>query len=320
MEKLKSLKIIYMGTPAFSASLLELLIKEGYNIVGVVTQEDAFVGRKKVLTPSPVKEVAIKHNINVFTPHRIRHDYDFIADLKPDLILTFAYGQIVPKEVLTAPRYACLNFHGSILPKYRGASPIQMALINGEKETGVSLMEMVEAMDAGVVYGIRKFPLTENDNFDTVSEKMVKASLTLVKEVLPSIISGENKGVAQDEKEVTFAPLLKAKDEEIDLFNDDVNKVFGKIQAFGPDIGVNLHYYGELLKIYEARIANFREEVAVGTLFVNEKNLLTLQVRGGQLTLLTLQKSGKKRVDARSFLNGERPKLPTILKMRDNHG
>lgn len=317
MEKLKSLKIIYMGTPSFSALLLEALINEGFNIIGVVTKEDAPVGRKKVLTPSPVKEVALKHNISVFTPHRIKLDHEFIINAKPDVILTFAYGQIVPKAVLDAPKYKCLNFHGSILPKYRGASPIQMALINNELETGVSLMEMVEKMDAGVVYGIERFPLSSYDNFSTVSLKMVEASLSLIKTVLPSIISGENKGIPQDEKEVTFAPLLKPVDEELDLENDDVKRVLGKIQAFSPDTGINILYNNELLKIYEASLFNNEEDEEIGTLFISPQSELILQVKGGQIKIMTLQKSGKSKVDARSFINGEKAKLPTILKMRD---
>lgn len=317
MEKLKSLKIIYMGTPSFSALLLEALINEGFNIIGVVTKEDAPVGRKKVLTPSPVKEVALKHNIPVFTPHRIKLDHEFIINAKPDVILTFAYGQIVPKAVLDAPKYKCLNFHGSILPKYRGASPIQMALINNELETGVSLMEMVEKMDAGVVYGIERFPLSSYDNFSTVSLKMVEASLSLIKTVLPSIISGENKGIPQDEKEVTFAPLLKPVDEELDLENDDVKRVLGKIQAFSPDTGINILYNNELLKIYEASLFNNEEDEEIGTLFISPQSELILQVKGGQIKIMTLQKSGKSKVDARSFINGEKAKLPTILKMRD---
>lgn len=306
-----------MGTPSFSALLLEALINEGFNIIGVVTKEDAPVGRKKVLTPSPVKEVALKHNIPVFTPHRIKLDHEFIINAKPDVILTFAYGQIVPKAVLDAPKYKCLNFHGSILPKYRGASPIQMALINNELETGVSLMEMVEKMDAGVVYGIERFPLSSYDNFSTVSLKMVEASLSLIKTVLPSIISGENKGIPQDEKEVTFAPLLKPVDEELDLENDDVKRVLGKIQAFSPDTGINILYNNELLKIYEASLFNNEEDEEIGTLFISSQSELILQVKGGQIKIMTLQKSGKSKVDARSFINGEKAKLPTILKMRD---
>ncbi len=316
MEKIKSLKIVYMGTPRFSADLLSLLIADGYNIIGVITQKDAPVGRKKILTPSPVKEVGLRHNIPVYTPHKIRHEYDFLLKLKPDLILTFAYGQIVPRAVLEAPLYKALNFHGSILPKYRGASPIQMALINNEKETGVTLMEMVEKMDAGAIFGVEKFPLSPSDNFKTVSDQMVKASFKLVKEVLPSVISGKNKGSPQDEAKVTYAPLLKAIDEALNLEEDATNLVLGKIQAFSPEPGVNVSYFNETLKIYAARLLNKKVNKPIGTLFIDDQHNLVMQLKDGQIKVLKLQKSGKKIVDAKSFINGERQKLPTILKTK----
>ncbi len=319
MEKLKALKILYMGTPRFSAELLRILIEDGYNIIGVVTQKDALVGRKKLLTPSPVKEVALHYNIPVFTPHKIRLEYDFVLNLKPDLILTFAYGQIVPLAVLEAPTYKALNLHGSILPKYRGASPIQMALINNEEETGVTLMEMVEKMDAGAIFGIETFPLLPSDNFATVSEKMVKASFKLIKEVLPKVISGENKGIAQDETKVTYAPLLKAADEALNVTEDRTNLVLGKIQAFSPEPGANVIYLNETLKLYDARFLNNKVNKPVGTLFIDDENNLVIQLKDGQIKVLTLQKSGKNIIEAKSFINGEKQKLPTILKTKGHN-
>lgn len=313
MNNVKDLKIVYLGTPAFSAELLRYLINNDYNVIAAVSQEDSFVGRKKVLTKSPVKVVAEEHNIPVFTPHKIRNEFDFLVNLKPDLILTFAYGQIVPLEVLEAPKYLCLNFHGSILPKYRGASPIQMALIKADDETGVSLMEMVAKMDAGRVFGIRTFKIEENDNFDTLAAKMVKASITLIEEVLPAIISGENKGEEQDETKVTFAPLLKQKDEWIDLQNDSVKNVLGRIKTFTTENGASLSYFDAPLKIYEARLSNNNTNRTLGELFIEDKKLL-LQVKDAQIEVLRLQKSGKKIIDAKSFINGERSKLPTLLK------
>lgn len=318
MNNIKDLKIIYMGTPDFSARLLEWLILEGFSIIAVVSKKDALIGRKKELTPSPVKEVALKYGIPVFTPTRIRLEYDFILDKKPDLILTFAYGQIVPKAVLDAPRYGCLNFHGSILPAYRGASPIQMALMNDDQKTGVSLMEMVEAMDAGRVYAIETIPLEPRDNFKTVSEKMVIASQALINHHLNAIVNGENKGVPQEEKAVTFAPMLKPNDENIGLEIENMSRIIGKIRAFAPDVGVNLLYEGTPLKLYDAEIYNHLTTRTLGELFIEDGQLL-LQVKDGQIKLNILHKSGKNRVDARSFINGEKHKLPVILKTRMSH-
>lgn len=308
---MKKLKIVYMGTPSFSAKLLEALIAEGFNIVGVVTQSDALIGRKRILTPSPVKVVALHHNIEVFTPPRIRDDYEFLLKLAPDLILTFAYGQIVPREVLATPRIACLNFHGSILPRYRGASPIQMALINGDKKTGVTLMEMIDKMDAGRIFGIQEFPIMANDNFTTISEKMVTASLCLIRKVLPSIINGTNKGTPQDETLVTYAPLLKRRDEYIDFTQDEVGHILGKLKAF-MDAGVSVTYLNTVLKIKEAIIFKTKVEHPLGTLFINDRNLL-LQLKDGQIELITLQKAGKTTIDAFSFINGEQKNLPVIV-------
>ena len=315
MNNIKTLKILYMGTPNFSANLLEWLILEGFNIIGVVSKADAFIGRKKILTPSPVKEVALKYNLPVFTPIRIRNDYDFIVSKAPDLILTFAYGQIVPKAVLEASRFGCFNFHGSILPAYRGASPIQMALINNEKETGVSLMEMVEAMDAGRVFAIEKFPLTSQDNFKTVSEKMVEASKKLILNHLLSVVNGLNPGVKQDESRVTYAPILKPNNENISLETESMATILGKIRAFAPDIGVNLRYEETSLKLYEAEVYNNLMVRPLGELFI-DGHFLVLQLKDGQIKLNFLQKSGKNRVDARSFINGDKHKLPVILKTR----
>lgn len=311
-EAMENLKVIYMGTPDFSAELLEKLIVEGLNIVGVVTQTDALIGRKRVLTPSPVKRVALAHNIPVFTPERIRDDYAFIIDLQPDLILTFAYGQIVPKAVLDAPRIACLNFHGSRLPAYRGAAPIQMALMNGDRTTGVTLMEMVEEMDAGRIYGIQEFPIFAADNFTTLSQKMITASLCLVRKVLPGVISGENKGTPQDTTKVTYAPLLKRSDEYIHFMSDNITRVLGKIHSF-IGAGVSVTYADTLLKIHEAVKLNEDVKAEIGTLFISDNNLV-LQLLDGQIVIKSLQKAGKKVIDAKSFINGEQANLPVVLK------
>ena len=148
----KQARIVYMGTPEISAAVLESLLKNGYHVVALISNEDKEVGRKHQLENTPTKKVALSYNVPVYQPHRIRLDHEWLKDLNPDLIITFAYGQIVPQEVLDAPKKGCINLHGSLLPKLRGAAPIQRAIMNGEKTTGVTLMQMVAAMDAGLMY------------------------------------------------------------------------------------------------------------------------------------------------------------------------
>ena len=173
MKSVKDVKILYMGTPEMSAKVLETLILDGFNIVGVVAQEDQPVGRKAIITEVPTKVVAKAHNIPVYQPHKIRLDYEFVKEINPDLILTMAYGQIVPQGLLDIPKMGALNLHGSILPKYRGAAPIQRAIMNGETETGVTLMEMVDKMDAGQMFGVEKCEITPEDNYTSLCEKIV---------------------------------------------------------------------------------------------------------------------------------------------------
>ena len=157
---INKLRIVYMGTPSLSSYILEGLINNGYNIVGLVSQEDKPVGRKGLIEPTPTKQIALKYNIPVFQPHKIRLDYEFMKELKPDLIVTCAYGQILPQGLLDIPTLGSINVHGSLLPKYRGASPIQQALINGDKKSGVTIIEMIDKMDAGDMLDKEEFDLT----------------------------------------------------------------------------------------------------------------------------------------------------------------
>ena len=171
---INKLRIVYMGTPSLSSYILEGLINNGYNIVGLVSQEDKPVGRKGLIEPTPTKQIALKYNIPVFQPHKIRLDYEFMKELKPDLIVTCAYGQILPQGLLDIPTLGSINVHGSLLPKYRGASPIQQALINGDKKSGVTIIEMIDKMDAGDMLDKEEFDLTIDDNYTSTCEKMAK--------------------------------------------------------------------------------------------------------------------------------------------------
>ena len=170
----KDLKIVYLGTPKISAIVLENLIINGYNIVGIVSQVDKPQGRKMIVKPTETKLIGEKYNIPVFQPVKIRDDYAFLKELEPDIILTMAYGQIIPQAVLDIPKIMPLNLHGSILPKYRGASPIQQALLNGDKTTGITLMEMVDKMDAGKMFFKKEIAIEEDDNYESLSNKLAK--------------------------------------------------------------------------------------------------------------------------------------------------
>ena len=302
MDK-KELKVIFMGTPEISAKVFEAMIQDGYQFVGLIAQPDRPVGRKGELEKVPTKKVAEKYNIPVFQPVKIRKEYEFVKELNPDVIITLAYGQIVPQGLLDIPKYGCLNLHGSLLPKYRGAAPIQYALINGDKATGMTLMEMVAAMDAGKMYAKEEVVIDENDNSTSLFEKMGDAAARLILEALPKYIDGELKGEEQDESLVSFCPSIKPEEEKLDL-SKDVSSVLGWIRGLSDHPGAYLMLEGKKLKIYKAKIINDKEIAEIGTIVQADKNGLVIQCKGGQLALLELQKEGKNRMDYKSFLNG----------------
>ena len=191
MEK-ENLKVIFMGTPEISAYVLEAMINDGYQIIGVIAQPDRPVGRRGELEKVPTKVLAEKYNIPVFQPLKIRKEYDFVKELNPDVIITLAYGQIVPQGLLGIPRYGCLNLHGSLLPKYRGAAPIQYALINNDEVTGMTLMEMVAAMDAGKMYAKKELVIAEEDNATSLFQKMAVTAKELILEKITRINLNKN--------------------------------------------------------------------------------------------------------------------------------
>ncbi len=311
MEK-NNLKLVFMGTPEISAYVFEKMILDGYHFVGLVAQPDHPVGRKGIIEKVPTKVIAEKYNIPVFQPIKIRQDYSFINELKPDVVITLAYGQIVPEEFLNVPRLGCLNLHGSLLPKYRGASPIQTALINNEKVTGVTLMEMVAAMDAGRMYGKKEVVIEEDDNATSLFKKISEAAKDLVLELLPKYVNGELEGIPQDENEVTFCSLIKPEQEKLDL-SKDILEVYGYIRGLSDEPGAYLNLDNQKLKIFKAKIANDLVTAEVGTIVQADKHGLLLQCQNGQLAILELQKEGKKRMDYKAFINGNQNLLGTKL-------
>ena len=309
----KNVRLLFMGTPEISAKVLREVINEGYNVIGVIAQPDRPIGRKGELLKVPTKIVAEEHNIPVFQPQRIRKDYEFVKGLKPDLILTIAYGQIVPQGLLDIPQYGCLNLHGSLLPKYRGAAPIQYALINNEQVSGMTLMEMIDKMDAGKMYAKKEVIIDEEDNSTSLFEKMGDAACALVKEALPKYLEGKLPGEEQDENLVTFCPTIKSEQEKLNL-QLSTKELFGWIRGLSDAPGAYLYLDEVKLKIYKARVFSDKVEGQVGEILRADKGGLILQCKDGQLALLELQKEGKKRMDYKSFINGNQNLKGKILK------
>ena len=302
MEK-NNLKLVFMGTPEISAYVFEAMINAGYHFVGLVAQPDHPVGRKGILEKVPTKVIAEKYDIPVFQPIKIRDDYSFIDDIKPDLVITLAYGQIVPQGFLDKIPMGCLNLHGSLLPKYRGASPVQTALINNEKVTGVTLMEMVKAMDAGRMYAKKEVLIDEEDNNTSLFNKIKEAAKELVLEALPLYIKGELKGEEQNEALVTFCSTIKPEQEKLDL-SLNAEQLIGWIRGLSDEPGAYLYLNNLKLKIYKAKKINEIVDHEVGEIVKADKNGLYFQAKDGQIAILELQKEGKKRMDYRSFING----------------
>lgn len=292
-----------MGTPEISAYVLEALINDGYQVLGVVAQPDRPVGRKGQLEKVPTKIIAEKYNIPVFQPIKIRKDYSFIKDIKPDVIITLAYGQIVPEGLLEIPQYGCLNLHGSLLPKYRGAAPIQYALINGDKITGMSLMEMVKEMDAGRVYAKEEIIVDDNDNATSLFKKMGEAAKKLIIEKLPEYIDKKLVGVPQDESLVSICPTIKPEQEKLSL-EYTTKQMLGWIRGLSDQPGAYLFLDGQKIKIFIAQLYSDKVVDEPGKIVQADKHGLILQCKDGQIAILELQKEGKKRMDYKSFLNG----------------
>ena len=309
---MNNLRIMYMGTPELSSEILEGLIQNGINIVAVVAQNDKPVGRKGIIMPVPTKVVASKYNIPVYQVEKIRLDYEFVKEINPDLIITCAYGQIVPQGLLDIPKYGCINVHGSLLPKYRGASPIQSALINGEKETGVTIMEMIDKMDAGGMLLKKSFVLEEDDNYTSVCKKISKAGLEGLLECIPLIAENKAVFVPQNEDEVTYCKKILKDDEHLDV-NDTVFNVINKIRGLSETPGAYLLMDDQVFKIYKAK--KYSDELGnVGEIVQADKRGVILQLVDGQNALFEIQKQGKKKMDYKSYINGEKNLVGKLLK------
>ena len=295
---MKDLKVVFMGTPEFAVPVLNELIKNT-NVVMVVTQPDAYVGRKKILTPSPIKQVALQNNIKVVTPNKIREEYQEIVDINPDIIITCAYGQIIPKILLDLPKYKCINVHASLLPKYRGGAPIHAALLNGDDKTGITIMYMDEGMDDGDIIKNEEVLILDSDNINTLSDKLSKLGARLLMDTLPSIIEGKINRVKQNIDEVTFAYIIKRKDEIID-FNNIYKDISNKVRALMPRSYFLIN--GIEYKVVSVRFENKKGEI--GKINNIYKDGIGIGSIDGEVVITEFIPSGKKQMLVSSYLNG----------------
>jgi methionyl-tRNA formyltransferase len=298
---IKKLKIVYFGTPDISAKVLKHLIEDGFNIVGLVTQIDKPQGRKNIITPPPTKVVAMEHGIKVYQPVKIRNDYEFLKEIQPDIILTLAYGQLIPHELLELPKIGAFNLHGSILPKHRGASPIQYSLLEGDKETGVTLMEMVDKMDAGKMFYVSKFNITDDDNYSSLKEKISDAAYDAFINGIQDVVDGKNKGVEQDENLVTFTAKINKEDEVIN-FNSNNIALFNKIRALSYEPGMYFVFNNEKIKILKTSIVS--KNGKPGEVLEYSKNGFIIATLDGALSVDEIQKPSKKVMNFKDFYNG----------------
>ncbi len=301
-------KLIFMGTPDFSATVLKGLIEDAqYELLAVVTQPDRAVGRKKEIRMTPVKELALLHDLPVYQPEKLSGSTELeeLKRLGADGIVTAAFGQFLPTSLLNSVSFA-VNVHASLLPKYRGGAPIHYALINGDSEVGVTLMEMVKEMDAGDMIAKRAIPITDEDNVGTLFEKLAVVGRDLLLEHLPAYIMGDLMPEPQDPSQVTFSPNISPEEERLDWHKTN-RQIFNHIRGMYPWPVAHTLLNGERFKIYEASLAEGSGQP--GEILVLGKKELLIATGEGAIALKTVQPAGKPKMDIVDFLNGLGRKL-----------
>ncbi|MBU9720401.1 MULTISPECIES: methionyl-tRNA formyltransferase [Bacillaceae] len=300
------MKAVFMGTPDFAVPVLDGLVEKGYEISLVVTQPDRPKGRKQELTPPPVKVAAIKHGIPVFQPEKIKHEEEWkrVEKESPDIIITCAFGQILPKGLLDVPPLGCVNVHASLLPKYRGGAPIHQAVIDGEKETGITIMYMVEKLDAGDILSQRTIPIEDTDTTGTMHDKLSKVGAELLLDTLPELEAGTIMAEEQDEADVTYAPNITKDKEKID-WSRTAGYIYNQVRGLNPWPVAYTMVGEKRMKIWWTEKTDNDTDEKPGTVIQIEDN--GLHVACGDNTVLKLteiQPSGKKRMDVKTFLLG----------------
>lgn len=311
-------KIVFMGTPKFAVPILEMLI-ENFGVDLVITQPDKKVGRKKVLTAPPVKILAEEKGIRVLQPEKISGDEDVLAELKelnPDIIITAAYGQLVPESILEIPKYKCINVHGSLLPKLRGGAPIQYSILEDHGKTGITIMYMVKKLDAGDMISKVEVDILDSDNYESLHDKLSIAGRNLLKETLPNIFTGNIAPEKQDDSLATFARNILREDEKID-WNKSAREIFNQVRALDPMPGAFTYLDENILKIWSSKVVELEENYSAekaGTIIKQDKKYIYILCgKNTVLKVKELQISGKKRMPVVNFLSNKKDYVGTIL-------
>ena len=307
-----NIKIVYMGTPEFSVGPLREIIKD-YDVEMVVTQPDKEVGRKRILTPSKVKEFALENNIKVFQPTKIREDYQEIIDIKPDLIVTCAYGQIIPKELIDFPKYGCINIHASLLPEYRGGAPIHHAVMDGKSKTGITIMYMNEKMDEGDILYQEEIDILDTDNTSIMFDKLSKLGSSMIREFIPKLINGEITPIKQDNSKATYAYNISKEDEKID-FNNITLDIYNKIRGLSEIPGSYAFLDNKRVKIFNSRIGT-KTTGSIGEIVGIYEDGIGVRTKDSEIILTDIQVEGKTRELVKDYLNGIQDKNKLIGKI-----
>lgn len=313
------MKVIFMGTPDFAVGTLEALIEAGHEITLVVTQPDKPKGRGHSMQYTPVKEVAVRHNLPVYQPVKIRNEDDlsirYLEGIDADVMVVVAFGQIIPKRILDMKKYGCINVHGSLLPKYRGAAPIQWAVIDGEKESGVTTMQMDEGLDTGDMLLKTVIPLDEKETGGSLFDKLSAAGARLCVETLEKLEKGELKPEKQGESPTAYASMLTKDMGRIDWTKDAVS-IERLVRGLNPWPSAYTKLNGKTMKIWDCQVISRNEGAskgACGEILEVTKDSMIVQTGNGALAIKELQLEGKKRMDAGAFLRGFTVETGTIL-------
>lgn len=300
---MKDKKVVFMGTPEFSVPVLEML-DENTNVVLVVTQPDKESGRGHEIKFSPVKKYAVEHNIEVYQPTKIRNDFEYILSKNPDVIITCAYGQIIPVELLETPKYKAINVHASLLPKLRGGSPLHRAIIDGYDETGITIMYMAPGMDDGDIITQKSIKINEDDNVGIIHDKLSVLGRDLLLQTLPNIFNGNVVRTPQNKDEVTFAYNIKKEEEKIN-FNKTAKEVYNQIRGMYPFPVAYTILDEQIIKVCESKIGTITNG-KIGEIVKVYKDGIGIMCKDKEIILTRIKPSGKKEMNVQDFLNGKK--------------